>query len=193
MSPPSRSHKRGASRSSRTLGAGCGGRDSDARRATLKRTAKSCGSGAPKQALRPRRCSRVLRLTVATKQRSPRRARITRKTIAQGMPADPALPVVTAACVFCCRRAMGEVITRHSLRPLHFPRAKLFAALGRERVAGSRRCAHFNNNPHSGARVTRGARHERATMRNCASGNPWRHGFRACTPTGDRRPEHIPE
>ena len=65
---------------------------------------------------------------------------ISLKTIAQGMPVDPAEPVVTAACFFCCRRAMGEVITRHSLRPLRFPRATLFAALGRERVAGSRSC-----------------------------------------------------
>jgi hypothetical protein len=40
------------------------------------------------------------------------------KTIAQGMPVDLAEPVVTAACFFCCRRAMGEAITRHSLRPL---------------------------------------------------------------------------
>jgi hypothetical protein len=39
-------------------------------------------------------------------------------TIAQGMPVDPAKPVVTAACFFCCRRAMGEALTRHSLRPL---------------------------------------------------------------------------
>jgi hypothetical protein len=36
------------------------------------------------------------------------------------MPVDPAEPVVTAACVFCCRRAMGEAITRHSLRPRVF-------------------------------------------------------------------------
>jgi len=43
---------------------------------------------------------------------------------------------------FYCRWAVGEVITRHSLRPLRFPRAKVFAALGRERVAGSRRYAH---------------------------------------------------
>jgi hypothetical protein len=90
---------------------------------SLERTAKSCGSGAPKQALRSRRCSRVLRVTVATKRWSPRRARITRKTIVQGMPVDPALPVVTAACFFCCRRAMGEVVTRHSLRPLFSSRA----------------------------------------------------------------------
>src|SRR6185312_15870520 len=42
---------------------------------------------------------------------------ISRNTIARGMPVDPAEPVVTAACVFCCRRAMGEAITRHSPRP----------------------------------------------------------------------------
>src|SRR5882672_9516366 len=66
------------------------------------------------------------------------------KTIAQGMPVDLAKPVVTAACFSCCRRAMGEAITRHSLRPLRFPRAKRPAALGRERVAGSRRCVHLD-------------------------------------------------
>gem|GEM_PF-6084951 len=38
---------------------------------------------------------------------------------------------------------MGEVFTRHSLRPLRFLRAKLSAALGRERVAGSRSCVHL--------------------------------------------------
>ena len=42
------------------------------------------------------------------------------KTIARGMPAVPAEPVVTAACFFCCRRAMGAACIRHSLRPLHF-------------------------------------------------------------------------
>jgi len=40
---PSRAHKRGASRSSRTLGAGSGGRYMPERRARLTRTAKSCG------------------------------------------------------------------------------------------------------------------------------------------------------
>src|SRR5579864_2581512 len=33
------------------------------------------------------------------------------KTIAQGRPDDPVDPVVTAACFFCCRRAMG--VDRH--------------------------------------------------------------------------------
>ena len=44
---PSRLDTRGASRSSRTLGAGCDGRFGDARRAALVRTAKPCGPDAP--------------------------------------------------------------------------------------------------------------------------------------------------
>jgi hypothetical protein len=40
------------------------------------------------------------------------------------MPDDPADPVVPAACVFYCRRAMGEAVTRHSLRPLEFARGR---------------------------------------------------------------------
>ena len=40
------------------------------------------------------------------------------KTAARGMPAVSAEPVVTAACVFCCRRAMGAASIRHSPRPL---------------------------------------------------------------------------
>jgi hypothetical protein len=47
------------------------------------------------------------------------------KTIAQGMPADLAKPVVTAACVFCCRRAMGEAITRHFPAPSSFPEGQV--------------------------------------------------------------------
>jgi hypothetical protein len=34
------------------------------------------------------------------------------------MPDVLAEPVVTAACYFCCRRAMGAACTRHSQRPL---------------------------------------------------------------------------
>src|SRR5262249_29006304 len=40
-------HRRGVSRSSRTLGAGCDGRVGVARRAMSMRTAKSCGPGTP--------------------------------------------------------------------------------------------------------------------------------------------------
>jgi len=45
------------------------------------------------------------------------------KTIAQGRPDVRLVPVVTAACIFCCRRAMGAACTRPSLRPLPIQRA----------------------------------------------------------------------
>jgi hypothetical protein len=45
---PSRAHKRGASRSSRTLGAGCGGRGSVKRRMTLIRLRTSFGGRVPR-------------------------------------------------------------------------------------------------------------------------------------------------
>ena len=51
--------------------------------------------------------------------RSPRRSRISVKTIARGRPGVSARPVVTAACFFCCRRAMGAASARPSSRPLH--------------------------------------------------------------------------
>ncbi len=56
-------------------------------------------------------------VTVATKQWSPGRSRISRKTIAQGRPDDPPVPVVLPRA-FCCTRTMGAVGTRPSLRPL---------------------------------------------------------------------------
>jgi hypothetical protein len=65
----SRTRKRGGSRSSRTLGAGCGGRVScEKTNASVTRTEKSCGSGAPMLALSSqRRNPSVLRMTVARK------------------------------------------------------------------------------------------------------------------------------
>jgi hypothetical protein len=47
---------------------------------------------------------------------SPGRSRISRKTIAQGRPDDPPVPVVLPRAS-CCTRAMGAVGTRPSLRP----------------------------------------------------------------------------
>jgi hypothetical protein len=90
--------------------------DGDARRARLKRTAKSCGPGAPTLALR----SRVYPANDGGKRaRSPGRSRISRKTIAQGRPDDPPVPVVLPRA-FCCTRTAGAVGTRLSLRPLFF-------------------------------------------------------------------------
>jgi hypothetical protein len=61
----------------------------------------------------------VLRGDGGKRARSPRRARISRNTIAQGRPDDPPVPVVLPRA-FCCTRTMGAVGTRPSLRPPDF-------------------------------------------------------------------------
>jgi hypothetical protein len=57
------------------------------------------------------------------------------------MPDDLADPVVTAACFSCCRRAMGEAFTRHSLRPLSIMRVCLMQNPDAIRAAGTRSSA----------------------------------------------------
>ena len=91
-------HRRGVSRSSRTLEAGCGGRAGCGRRPRLERTAKSCGPGTPTLVSRSRRCSRIARTTVAKKPGAPRRARISRNTIARGRPGCFGRTCGSAAC-----------------------------------------------------------------------------------------------
>jgi hypothetical protein len=112
--PASRLHRRGASRSSRTWEAGCDGRDGAARRAASMRTAKSRGPGASTLAPSPQG---DLAGDGGKTARSPRRARISRKPSRRECRLCSAEPVVTAACVPCCRRAMGAASIRHSLRP----------------------------------------------------------------------------
>jgi hypothetical protein len=94
----SRTHERGATRSSRVLGAGCNGRAGAAGRATPMRTAKSCGPDLP--TLGSSLCATSAQTTVAIKPGTPGRARISRQTVARGLPVAPAEPVVTAACFF---------------------------------------------------------------------------------------------
>jgi hypothetical protein len=83
--------------------------------------AKARGPGLP--TLRP---SRVVTSRAATGAKEPgsrgERA-ISVKTVAQGMPDDPAEPVVPAASFSYCWRATGEAVARHSLRPLLMWRA----------------------------------------------------------------------
>ena len=112
--------KRGASRSSRTLGAGCGGRDGDARRAAPARTAKSCGPDAP--TLASSLAEAIPQATVAKEPGHRGEREVTVKTIAQGMPVDGVVPVVTNSSCFLtfAREAMGAARTRYSLRPLSF-------------------------------------------------------------------------
>ena len=88
-------------------------------RMTMSRTAKSCGPGAPTLALSPQRCFGILRVTVANKPGSPGRARISRKTIAQGRPDCPARTCGSCPVHFLRTGAMGAIGTRPSLRPLH--------------------------------------------------------------------------
>jgi hypothetical protein len=106
---------RGVSRSSRTLGwdavdatmscvlegiaewANAHERSQRARRAAMLRTAKSCGSGAPTLALSSQRRISRLASDGGKKARSPGRARISRKTIAQGRP-EAACTCGSTAC-----------------------------------------------------------------------------------------------
>ncbi len=82
-----------------------------------KRTAKACGPGAPTLALRFAGLSS--RNDGGKRARSPGRARISRKTIAQGRPDDCGVPVVANACAFyTAHAAAGATRTRSSLRPL---------------------------------------------------------------------------
>jgi hypothetical protein len=113
FSTPSRAHQRGASRSSRTWSAGCGGRVGS-QRAFRARTndpdadAKACGPGLP--TLRSS-CAVTSRVMTGARKPGLRGERaISVKTIAQGMPDDPAEPVVTAASFSYCWRATGEAV-----------------------------------------------------------------------------------
>ena len=59
--------------------------------------------------------------TVANKPGTPGRTRISRNTIAQGMPDCFGVPVVTCLrAFFIARKAAGAPSARHSLRPLTF-------------------------------------------------------------------------
>src|SRR5882757_3221038 len=70
----------------------------------LSRTAKSCGSGAPTLAL-----SSWVRSTDdgGKRARSPGRARISRKTIVQGMPVDAVYPWLLTPVLFFCTGGHG--------------------------------------------------------------------------------------
>ena len=99
--PPSRLHRRGVSRSSRTWEAGCDGCFWRARRARSKRTAKTCGPGAATLALS---FSVMIRRVTGAREPVPRGEHgISVNTIARGMPVISAEPVVTAACVLVAR------------------------------------------------------------------------------------------
>jgi hypothetical protein len=122
--------KRGVSRPSRTLGKECGGRASIAGRAMVARTAKSCGSGTPTLVPSWRRCSSIVACDGARKPGPREEYEGNRKTIAQGMPVDFGVPVVTTLVCFLhlrtrlwVQRAPGIPCALFSWRtlPLHQP------------------------------------------------------------------------
>jgi hypothetical protein len=127
---------RGVSRSSRTLGAGCGGL-SDLQRGFARtnrsgRTAKSRGSGAP--ALVSRSLSSTFGDRRGQASRSPGRARISRKPIAQGR---PVIWLILWFCrvLFVARGPWVSADTRPSLRPPFDKRADVSHNSGVERAA----------------------------------------------------------
>ena len=70
---------------------------------------------------------------------SPGRARSSRKPIAQGVPGDFGVPVLSLRASFLfARKAVGASCTRHSLRPPAFSEGQRFASPGRFQAAGLR-------------------------------------------------------
>jgi hypothetical protein len=117
---------------------GCGMRWTRAVSATNDvdpRTAKSCGPDAPTLVSSRRNYSPA---TVARKPGHRGERAISRKTIAQGVPGETGVPVVTTlVCFFySAREAAGALGTRHSLRPL-FARV-VRSSTRADRVAGMR-------------------------------------------------------
>src|SRR5258706_3979833 len=82
----------------------------------LKRTAKSCRSGAPMPASSLREDAQA---TVSNKPGHRGEREVSRKTIARGMPGRSGVTVVTTlVCLFFTHEAAGASRARHSLRPL---------------------------------------------------------------------------
>jgi len=136
----SRLTKRGVSRSSRTLGAGCGGRFGGARRAARKRTAKSCGPGIP--TLMSSLRGDDLAGDGGKKARSPGSSKETVKTIAQGMPGGSGVTAVTNSYAIFILHARLRALSsaRHSLCPLFSLRDSFRTARARLRCGRVESC-----------------------------------------------------
>src|SRR5437016_13976257 len=90
-----------------------------ARRTRLKRTAKSCGSGAAVLALSPRE-AKLLEGDGGKRAVLREEHEVSRKAIAQGRPECSRCPVCSCALLFAqiARETAGAASTRSSLRPL---------------------------------------------------------------------------
>src|SRR5258707_2307966 len=102
----------------------------------LKRTVKSCRSGAPMPASSLREEAQA---TVSNKPGHRGEREVSRKTIARGMPGETGVTVVTNSCVcFFTHEAAGASAARHSLRPLNFRRRNVLGKPRAGRAARSR-------------------------------------------------------
>jgi hypothetical protein len=133
----SRTHKRGASRSSRVLGAGCDGRDHAVRRAAWMRTAKSCRPDAQVAGAKP--ADDDLLATETTKPSlSGVSTNISVNTIAQGMPVQRLTCSDDAHVLLAfVHEAMGVAETPGIPCALFFRRARLSQSSG---AIASREC-----------------------------------------------------
>jgi hypothetical protein len=129
--------KRGGSRSSRTLGTGCGGRG--------RALDETCGCGRlSRVVLTPRRWRQVATMLAHCaydgdkKARSPGRARRKPlKPLRRECRVISAEPVVSNSCAyFFAHEAAGAASTRHSLRPLFFGAHIFTYHSGAKRAAG---------------------------------------------------------
>jgi len=139
---PSCTHTRGASRSSRTLSAGCGGRVGAERRAAFARTAKSCGPGAPMQAPSCASLQRSCEATVAIKLVHRGEREISRKPLRREGRLSLPVPVVNAlAQIFLCARAPGACGHPVFPAPSDFRGTKTMQSSGAKSAAGIWTCA----------------------------------------------------
>ena len=97
----------------------CDGREACADVARVKRTAKSCGSGAAVLALSPRE-AKLLEGDGGKRAVLREEHEVSRKAIAQGRPECSRCPVCSCAVLFAqiARETAGAASTRSSLRPL---------------------------------------------------------------------------
>src|SRR6266436_6149867 len=128
-------HKRGVSRSSRTLGMGCDGRTSPS--AVIARTNGVCADGEVVWSWRSDAGAKVVKTPLASHGRRWQPSMVTGestketvKTIVQGMPAVAVYPWLLTPVLFAAQAASGATRIRHSLRPLMISRAVRFQQLG---------------------------------------------------------------
>ncbi len=124
MLHPSRSHKRGASRSSETWGAGCGGRGCDERRTAHRAYGKTVWSWRPDAGVKSAMMLRICADDGGKKARSPGRARYKPSTHCRREGRVVSGCTCMLVCVFCLAHRAHE--TAGASRHPAFPAPSVF-------------------------------------------------------------------